>query len=396
VLEIMNRTTRLLAARTALAVATLAAACSKPSPKGGGAAQGAHVTRERFGALPDGRPIDAYTITNANGVLVRAITWGGIITSIRVPDRTGALGDIVLGYDSLAGYLKASPYFGAIVGRYGNRIANARFTLGRKTYHLPANDGKNSLHGGTTGFDKVLWDAAPFDNQSGAGVVFTHTSPAGDQGYPGALAMRVTYLLNDQNELVVDYVATADAPTPVNLTQHSYFNLGGEGSGDVLGHVLSINADRYTPVDATLIPTGALAPVAGTPFDFRTPTAIGSRIGQKDEQLVRGRGYDHNFVLNGAAEGPEHPRHAARVVEPRTGRTLDVLTTEPGLQFYSGNFLDGSITGKSGHGYGHRTGFCLETQHFPDSPNHPAFPSTILRPGDTLRSRTVFAFGVEK
>jgi len=356
--------------------------------------QGANVKRERFGALPDGRTVDAFTLTNARGVEVRAITYGGIITNILVPDRSGHAGDIVLGYDSLAGYLKASPYFGAIIGRYGNRIANSRFTLDGKAYHLPANDGKNSLHGGTVGFDKVVWDAQPLPPDSGAGIVLSHTSPSGDQGYPGALTVHVTYRLSDSNQLIVDYEATTDAPTPVNLTQHSYFDLAGAGAGDILGHWLTIYADSFTPIDSTLIPTGKLAPVAGTPFDFRSATPIGARIAAADEQLKRGRGYDHNFVLNGSP-GLDHLVHAAHVLEPGSGRTLDVYTSEPGIQFYSGNFLDGSITGKAGRVYGHRFGFCLETQHYPDSPNQRAFPSTILRPGRTYRSRTIFTFGVE-
>jgi galactose mutarotase-like enzyme len=353
--------------------------------------QGARVTRAPFGTTPAGQAVDAFTLTNAHGVEVRAITYGGIIISLKVPDRTGRLGDVVLGYDSLAGYLRTTPYFGAIVGRYGNRIARAQFTLDGTTYHVPANNGPNSLHGGIVGFDKVVWDAEPFWSDSGAGVAFTYTSPDGDQGYPGKLQTRVTYTLTNRDELVVDYRATTDKATPVNLTQHSYFNLAGDGAGDVLRHVVWINADRYTPVDSTLIPTGALATVAGTPFDFTTPTAIGARIAQDDEQLRRGRGYDHNFVLNRAAPGLVH---AARAVDPGSGRTLDVYTTEPGVQFYTGNFLDGSITGKEGHVYAHRNGFCLETQHFPDSPNQRGFPSTILRPGEEYRSRTVFAFGV--
>jgi galactose mutarotase len=357
----------------------------------GVAGQGARVTRTPFGRTPSGDAVDLFTLTNAHGVEVRAITYGGIIVSLKVPDRSGALGDVVLGYDSLAGYLRASPYFGAIIGRYGNRIGHAQFTLDGTTYHLPANDGANSLHGGTRGFDKVVWNATGFRNRRGVGVTFRHTSPDGDQGYPGNLTVRVTYTLTDSNQLIVDYRATTDKATPVNLTQHSYFNLAGEGSGDILGHVLWINADRYTPVDSALIPIGRLAPVAGTPFDFTTPMAIGARIAQPDEQLVRGRGYDHNFVLNRSDTGLVH---AARVVEPGSGRTLDVYTTEPGLQFYSGNFLDGTITGKSGHVYGHRTGLCLETQHFPDSPNEPDFPSTILRPGKEYRSETMFVFGV--
>jgi galactose mutarotase len=359
----------------------------------GMAGQGARVTRTPFGATPSGDAVDLFTLTNAHGVEVRAITYGGIIISLKVPDKNGALGDVVLGYDSLAGYLRASPYFGAIIGRYGNRIGRAQFTLDGTTYHVPANDGANSLHGGTRGFDKVVWDAEGFRNERGVGVVFSHTSPDGDQGYPGELKVRVTYTLTDSDQLVVRYRATTSKATPVNLTQHSYFNLAGDGAGDILGHVLWIDADRYTPVDSTLIPVGRLAPVAGTPFDFRTATAIGARIGQDDEQLKRGRGYDHNYVLNRADTGLVH---AARVVEPVTGRTLDVYTTEPGLQFYSGNFLDGTITGKSGHVYAHRSGFCLETQHFPDSPNQPAFPSTILRPGQEYHSETVFAFGVTR
>jgi len=355
--------------------------------------QGDHVTKQPFGTLPDGRTVDAYTLTNARGLTIKAMTYGGIITSLLAPDRTGQLGDIVLGYDSLAGYLKASPYFGAIVGRYANRIADARFTLDGRTYHLPANDGKNSLHGGTIGFDKVVWDAQPFQTDGAVGLVLTHTSPAGDQGYPGTLTARVTYRLTDKNELEVDYEATTDAATPVNLTQHSYFNLASEGKGDILGQWLTIHADSFTPIDSALIPTGKLAGVDATPFDFRSSTPIGARINAQDEQLARGHGYDHNFVLNGAPS-LDHLVHAASVLDPGSGRALDVYTSEPGLQFYSGNFLDGTIRGKSGHVYGHRAAFCLETQHFPDSPNQRAFPSTILKPGQTYRSKTVFVFGV--
>ena len=379
---------RLNAAVAAAALVT-AAACARRQPQ----PQGDTVTKQPFGTLPDGRTVDAYTLTNANGLQVKAITYGGIITSILTPDRTGKLGDIVLGYDTLAGYLKASPYFGAIVGRYANRIANARFTLNGKTYHLPANDGKNSLHGGQVGFDKALWDAQPLQEPGLVGLVLTHTSPAGDQGYPGTLTARVTYRLTDRGELEVDYEATSDAATPVNLTQHSYFNLGGEGTSDILGEWLTIYADSFTPIDSTLIPTGKLAGVDATPFDFRSSTPIGARIDGKDEQLARGRGYDHNFVLNGSPS-LDHLAHAASVLDPASGRTLDVYTSQPGLQFYSGNFLDGTIHGKSGHVYAHRSGICLETQHFPDSPNQRAFPSTILRPGQTYRSKTVFLFGV--
>lgn len=359
----------------------------------GVAGQGARVTRTPFGHTPTGDAVDLFTLTNAHGVEMRAITYGGIIISLKVPDRNGTLGDVVLGYDSLTGYLRSSPYFGAIIGRYGNRIAHAQFTLDGTTFHLPANDGANSLHGGTRGFDKVVWDAEGFRSERGVGVVFSHTSPDGDQGYPGDLKVRVTYTLTDSDQVIVEYHATTNKATPVNLTQHSYFNLAGDGAGDILGHELWIGADRYTPVDSTLIPVGQTAAVAGTPFDFRTATAIGARIAQDEEQLRRGRGYDHNFVLNRADTGLVH---AARVAEPGTGRTLDVYTTEPGLQFYSGNFLDGTITGKSGHVYRHRSGFCLETQHFPDSPNELAFPSTILRPAKEYRSETVFVFGVAR
>ncbi|MBI2071856.1 MAG: galactose mutarotase [Gemmatimonadetes bacterium] len=352
----------------------------------------ASINRAPFGTMPDGSAVEVFTLTNARGTELRAITYGAIIVSLRVPDRAGQMDDIVLGYESLEGYLGDSPYFGAIVGRYGNRIAKGRFRLDGKTYRLAMNNGPNHLHGGIKGFDKVVWRAEPFHHDSGAGVVFTHTSPDGDEGYPGTLAARVTYTLTDRDELIVDYRATTDQPTPVNLTQHTYFNLSGDGRRDILSHELLINADSFTPVDSTLIPTGVIAPVEGTPFDFRTRTAVGSRIEADHQQLRFGGGYDHNFVLRqeDAAIG-----HAAQVVEPSTGRTLDIYTTEPGLQFYSGNFLDGSITGKGGRVYRRRYGFCLETQHYPDSPNQARFPSTILRPGHEYRSRTVFVFGAE-
>jgi aldose 1-epimerase len=353
--------------------------------------QGATVSVAPFGRMPDGKTVEVYTLTNASGMQVRAITYGAIIQAIRVPDRDGRLGDVALGYDSLPGYLTASPYFGAIVGRYANRIARGRFTLEGRTYRLATNNGPNHLHGGVKGLDKVVWVASSFQRADTAGVTFSHTSPSGDEGYPGTLDVHVTYGLTPRNELVVAYGATTDQPTPVNLSQHTYFNLAGEGTGEILGHVLTIHADHYTPVDATLIPTGEIASVAGTPFDFRAATPIGAHIAEPNKQLEHGRGYDHNFVLNRTGPGL---MHAVHVLEPRTGRTLDIFTTEPGLQFYSGNFLDGTITGKAGHVYRHRSGFCLETQHFPDSPNHPRFPSTILRPGKTYRSRTVYAFGV--
>jgi aldose 1-epimerase len=335
--------------------------------------------------------VEIFTLTNAHGLEVRAATYGGIIVSLSVPDRHGRVADVVLGHDSLEEYISDSSYFGAIIGRFGNRIANARFTVDGKTYRLAANNGSNHLHGGRTGFDRVVWRAAPFCTDRAAGVVLSYTSPDGEEGYPGNLDTRVTYTLTDRNELVVDFLATTDKATPVNLTQHTYFNLAGDGVGDVLGHLLRINADLMTPVDENLIPTGRVAPVAGGPFDFRSPAGIGARIATDDEQLRRGRGYDHNFVLNRGESGLVH---AAQVVEPTSGRTLDVHTTEPGLQFYSGNHLDGSVIGKAGRVYGHHAGLCLETQHYPDSPNQPGFPSTLLRPGAQYRSRTVFAFGV--
>ena len=348
------------------------------------------VTKSDFGKLPDGTAVDLYTLRNRAGLEARIMTYGGIVVSLKTPDRTGKLDDIVLGFDSLGGYLHDPPYFGAIIGRYENRIARGRFALDGKTYQLPINNAPNSLHGGTRGFDKVVWSASSFDRPDGVGVILKHTSPDGDQGYPGTLDVEVTYTLNDSNALSVDYRAKTDKATPINLSQHSYFNLTGGAQRDILAHVLTLSADRYTPVDSTLIPTGELASVAGTPFDFRTPTAIGARIDANDEQLHRGHGYDHNFVLVRTDSGLTH---AAHVLEPTSGRTLDVYTTQPGVQFYTGNFLDGSIHGKGGRVYAHRFGFCLETQHFPDSPNKPQFPSTILRPGEQYTSRTVFMFG---
>jgi aldose 1-epimerase len=348
------------------------------------------VTRAPFGRTSDGEAVESFTLTNAHGIELRAITYGGVIVSLRVPDRDGRLDDVVLGYDDLDGYLAKPSYFGALIGRYGNRIAGGRFVLDGRTYPLATNNGPNHLHGGVRGFDKRIWKAEAFERPGAAGLVFTRTSPDGEEGYPGNLDVRVTYTLTDRNEVIFEYFATTDKPTVVNLTQHSYFNLAGDGKRDVLGHELTIDADRFTPVDKTLIPTGVLAPVAGTPLDFRQPSAIGARIGADDEQLRNGGGYDHNYVLNRRGEGLAR---AVRVFEPTTGRTMEVATTEPGLQFYSGNFLDGSITGKGGHLYKRRYGFCLETQHFPDSPNHPGFPSTVLRPGREYRSQTVLTFG---
>ena len=388
------------AAGAALAGATLAACASSPRMAAGGAATSPvrtvtttrSITRAPFGTTPDGRAVELFTLTNARGVELRAMTYGGIIVSLRTPDRTGRLDDIVLGYDSLAGYLNPeTPYFGAIVGRYGNRIARGRFTVDGQTYTLATNNGVNALHGGVKGFDKVVWEGQPFQTDTSVGVVLSYVSRDTEEGYPGTLRARVTYTLTDGNALAVDYQATTDRATPVNLTQHSYFNLAGDGTRDILDHQLMLAASHFTPVDSTLIPTGVIAPVAGTPFDFRTPTTIGARIGQAHEQLRFGGGYDHNWVLDrGGATGLVL---AARLVEPTTGRTLEIATTEPGIQFYSGNFLNGTLTGKQGHVYQHRYGLALETQHFPDSPNQPNFPSTILRPGQEYRTRTVFTFG---
>lgn len=353
----------------------------------------ATVVRAPFGVLPSGDSVHVFTLTNRSGVELRALDYGGIIVSLRTPDRTGRLDDIVLGFDSLGGYVKSSPYFGALVGRYANRIARGQFTLDGSAYHLAVNNGVNALHGGLKGFDKVVWHAEASQDSAGVGLVFRYTSRDGEEGYPGTLNVEVRYTLNDRDELSVDYLATTDKATPVNLTQHSYFNLGGDGSGDVLGHLVAIDADRFVPVDTTLIPTGALSQVAGTPFDFRKGMAIGAHIDDADQQMKNAGGYDHSFVINRSGTGLVH---AARVVEPKSGRTLDVATTEPGIQFYTGNFLDGSFSGKAGHVYRRRNGFCLETQRFPDSPNQPSFPSTILRPGAEYRSRTVYTFGVMK
>jgi aldose 1-epimerase len=389
------RRRRLPLAVLALSMAALVA-CTTEAPSPAAAPPStttvtpSNIVRAPFGALPDGTPVELFTLTNAHGVEVRAMTYGGIIVSLRVPDRDGKLDDVVLGYDTAASYAKNnSPYMGAIIGRYGNRIAQGRFRLDGTTYKLATNNGPNHLHGGVKGFDKVVWRGEPLKD----GVAFTYTSRDGEEGYPGTLSARVTYTLNDRNELSIAYEATTDKPTVVNLTQHTYFNLAGQGARDVLGHVLRLDATRYTPVDATLIPTGELASVEGTPLDFRQPTPIGTHIADPDPQIKNGSGFDHNFVLNRADDGLQH---AARVVEPTTGRVLDIATTEPGVQFYSGNFLDGTITGKGGRVYARRTGFCLEMQHYPDSPNQASFPSTTLRPGQSYRSRTVWTFSTEK
>lgn len=348
------------------------------------------VTSQPYGTTAEGIAVEEYTLTNANGMEVKLITYGGTITSIRVPDKDGNFDNVVLGFDNLADYETRSPFFGAIIGRYGNRIANATFDLEGETYTLAANNGVNSLHGGVLGYDNVVWTAETVESDAGVGVSLSYLSPDGEEGYPGNLSITVVYTLTDANEIRIDYTATTDAATVVNLTNHSYFNLAGDGSGSIDDHLITINADAYTPVDATLIPTGELAPVEGTAFDLRQPTRIGDGIRSEEEQMLLGRGYDHNFVLNRATEGDLEM--AATVTEPTSGRTMEVWTTEPGIQFYSGNFLDGTLIGSAGEMYRQGDGFCLETQHFPDSPNQPDFPSTVLQPGDTYQTTTVYKF----
>ncbi|MBU2651659.1 MAG: galactose mutarotase [Bacteroidetes bacterium] len=360
--------------------------CNGPQQEPGESAnhQIMQIERENFGVV-DSTTVYLYTLRNEKGMEVSITNFGGIVTSIKVPDKNGEFADIVLGFDSLTPYTGEHPYFGCIVGRYANRIARGSFVLEGKTYTLATNNGPNHLHGGLAGFDKKIWKATDQVKNDTASLILEYTSPDGEEGYPGNLSVVVKYSLNNQNELIVSYRATTDAPTPVNLTQHSYFNLAGAGNGDILGHIMMIDADRYTEVDETLIPTGNLPLVEGTPMDFRKPEPIGSRIDQ-----VTG-GYDHNYVLNNEGE----MRVVARVMEPESGRTLEVLTTEPGIQFYSGNFLDGSITGKQGKTYFKHYGFCLETQHFPDSPNQPGFPDAILEPGEDYKYTAIFRFSVQ-
>jgi len=359
----------------------------------------ADVEQSLFGVTAEGDSAQLYTLENENGMTMSVTNYGGIITALRVPDREGQLEDVVLGFDSLAGYRSdayaaANPYFGALIGRYGNRIADGEFALDGETYSLATNNGPNHLHGGEEGFDKVFWQVDPIQRDGEIGLELTHTSPDGHGGYPGRLDITVTYTLTNDNELVVDYRATTTEATPVNLTQHSYFNLDGHADGSILDHRLMINAESFTPVDSTLIPTGEFRSVAGTPFDFRNPTPIGARIDVENRQLGIAGGYDHNFVL--ARQDRDSLHLAARVYDPDSGREMDVLTTEPGLQFYSGNFLDGSLTGKGGATYPRRSGFALETQHFPNSPNEPGFPSTILQPDETYSTRTVYRFSIRE
>ncbi len=339
-----------------------------------------------WGKLPDGRAVDLFTLTNGKGMEASICNYGGVVVSLKPADKNGAAAtDVVLGYDSFEPYIQNPSYFGALIGRYGNRIAHGAFKLDGVTYHVPKNDGANALHGGVNGFNKKLWTAREIPG----GVELSYLSKDGEEGYPGDLKAKATYTLTPDNELRIDYSATTDKDTVVNLTNHSYFNLAGQGEGDILGHEIMIEADRFTPVDAGLIPTGELKPVEGTPFDFRKASVIGSRIDDQNEQLKLGKGYDHNFVLNRKGGSVEL---AARVRDPKSGRVMEVLTDQPGVQFYTGNFLDGTQQGKGGKAYQKRCAFCLETQHFPDSPNQPSFPSTELKPGQEYKTSTVYRF----
>jgi aldose 1-epimerase len=349
------------------------------------------MEKQKFGTLPDGREVQRFILKNKNGIEVHVINYGGIITHLKAPDKNGTLEDIVLGYDSVEGYLKESPFFGALIGRYGNRIGKGKFTLEGKEYTLVQNNNGQHLHGGTKGFDKVFWEIQPLNSEKGQALRLSYLSKDMEEGYPGNLNVTVDYTLTDDNDLKIDYSATTDKKTVINLTQHTYFNLSGNAKRDILDHVLTLHSDEYIPVDKTLIPTGKLAPVNGTPFDFNTPTPVGQRINEKHEQLQIAGGYDHCWVL----AGKDSVKSAGSLYDPTTGRLVEVLTTEPGIQFYSGNFLTGSITGKGGVVYKHRYGLCLETEHFPDSPNQPQFPSVELRPGETYKTQTIYRFGVK-
>ena len=351
------------------------------------------ISKESFGKTADGESVDLFTLTNRNGMEARITNYGGIVTTLTAPDRNNKYADVVLGFNDLDSYLKGHPYFGALVGRYGNRIAKGRFTLNGVEYKLAVNNGENHLHGGIKGFDKVVWTARSMRTKLGPALSLTYLSKDMEEGYPGNLTVKVVYTLTNNNELRIDYSASTDKDTVTNLTHHSYFNLAGEGTGDILNHQLLLKASRFTPTDAGSIPTGELRNVQGTPFDFLKSTAIGARINQDEEQLKFGGGYDHNWVVNGRAGTL---RQAASVYESTSGRVMDVWTTEPGIQFYTGNFLDGTLTGKSGKAYARRNGFCLETQHYPDSPNKPKFPTTTLRKGTTYRSTTIYRFSARK
>ena len=363
----------------------LSGCCCTPKRSAG------NIAERPFGETPQGESVKLYTLRNANGAEVSICNYGGIVTSLKVPDRSGTIGDVVLGYDNLADYIKSSPYFGALIGRYGNRIAKGHFVLDGKEYTLATNNPPNALHGGIKGFDKAVWQARAYKSKDGPALKLTYLSKDGEEGYPGNLSVKAVYTFTDDNALKLEFTATTDKDTIVNLTHHSYFNLAGKG--DILGHEVMMDADKFTPVDSTLIPTGELRPVEGTFFDFRTPTAIGARIGQDDEQLKFGNGYDHNWVINNQTGAV---RLMARVYEPTTGRGLEVFSSEPGLQFYSGNFLDGTLKGKGGWVYQFRDAFCMEPQHYPDSPNKPNFPSVVLKPGAVYHNTIIYRFSVRQ
>jgi aldose 1-epimerase len=348
------------------------------------------VRKEGWGTDSSGQAVSLYTLTNASGTEAKITDFGGRLVSLKTADRNGKFADIVLGFDDIEGYLKKNPFFGALVGRYANRIANGRFELNGHSYELARNNGPNALHGGLRGFDKVIWESQVVDTGNGLALELSYVSTDGEEGYPGTLKATVNYTLNEKNELAIQYWASTDKDTVLNLTNHSYFDLTGQFAGNILDHQVTIHADRFTPVDSNLIPTGELREVAGTPFDFRNGQRIGARIDEDYDQLKFCSGYDHNFVLNGRGL-----REVASVIDPVTGRKLDVLTTQPGVQFYTGNHLDGSVRGKGGVTYNYRFGFCLETQHFPDSPNKPAFPSTVLKPGEQFHETTIFRFSTE-
>jgi len=353
------------------------------------------IRKQSFGKTAGGEQIDLYSLTNKKGMEVSITNFGATVVALRVPDRAGKAADVVLGFDTLEGYENGKAYFGATVGRYGNRIAGGQFSLDGKTYTLPKNDGNNTLHGGIVGFNKKVWKAREIASKDGESLELSYLSADGEEGFPGNLSAKVVFTLPaERNELKIDYTATTDKDTVLNLTNHSYFNLAGEGSGDILDHVLTLHAKQFTPVDKTLIPTGELRDVAGTPLDFTSATAIGKRINENYEQLVFGKGYDHNWVLARSGSG-NGLTIAAEAYDPKSGRKLEVLTTEPGVQFYTGNFLDGTVKGKGNKAYAQRGAFCLETQHFPDSPNHPNFPSTVLKPNAVFHSETVFRFSAK-
>jgi aldose 1-epimerase len=374
-----------------LAAMALGACSSKSASETASTTSKATMKSELFGKLPDDTSVELFTLTNANGVSTSITNYGGRVVSLKVPDKTGALGDVVLGFDTLAGYVAENPYFGALIGRYGNRIGNAQFTLEGQEYHLTANDGPNSLHGGKKGFDKVVWTVTDLTTADTPMLELRYTSNDGEENYPGTLLCIVTYSLTPKNELKIDYKATTNRPTVLNLTNHSYWNLAGAGSGDILSHQLTIAASKFTPVDKTLIPTGEIRSLDHSPLDFRNATAIGERIDKNDEQLKFGKGYDHNYVLD-TVDGSL--TRCALVQETTSGRSMEVLTTQPGLQFYTGNFLDGTLKGKGGKVYGRRSALCLETQHFPDSPNKPTFPTTELKPGEDYKQTTIYRFTV--